>query len=112
MNWNQLTDIGQLETIKQESDQAPILLFKHSTTCSISAMALSRLERNYDQTKVGNLKPYYLDLKAFRDISNEIEDQFNVEHESPQAIIISKGKAIYDASHYEINFKEIIENLN
>jgi bacillithiol system protein YtxJ len=111
MNWNKITDLNQLETIKAESYKNPVLLFKHSTTCSISNMALNRLERNYDQTKVGSLKPYYLDLLSHRDISKHIAELFEVEHQSPQAIIVSNGEAVYNASHYDISFAELVEKV-
>ncbi len=111
MDWIQLNRVEQLENIKAESFKNPVLLFKHSTTCSISAMAKNRMERNYDQSKVGDLKPYYLDLLSYRDISNKIVEEFDVEHESPQAIIVQNGEAIYDASHYDISFAEIAERV-
>ena len=63
MNWNTLTDVSQLENIKEESFKNPVLILKHSTTCSISATALNRLERNWKQDKVGDLKPYYFGQK-------------------------------------------------
>ncbi len=111
MDWIQLNRVEQLENIKAESFKNPVLLFKHSTTCSISAMAKNRMERNYDQSKVGDLKPYYLDLLSYRDISNKIVEEFDIEHESPQAIIVQNGEAIYDASHYDISFAEIAERV-
>ncbi|WP_460910468.1 bacillithiol system redox-active protein YtxJ [Spirosoma areae] len=102
MNWNRLTSDTQLDVIKEESARQPILIFKHSTSCSISAMALSRMERNWsDQLGV---KPYYLDLIANRLISNKIEYVFGVEHESPQVLLIRNGKCVYDASHMSISF--------
>ncbi|MFN3852535.1 MAG: bacillithiol system redox-active protein YtxJ [Spirosomataceae bacterium] len=107
MNWNHLTSEEQLENIKKESENQPVLIFKHSTRCSISATALSRFERSWSDEKAGNLKPYYLDLIAFRPISNKIANDFGVEHESPQVLIIDKGKSVYDASHYDIVFDEI-----
>lgn len=105
MNWNKLTSDTQLDTIKAESARQPVLIFKHSTTCSISAMALSRMERNWnDQLGV---KPYYLDLLANRPISNKIEREFGVEHESPQVLLIRNGACVYDASHMAISFAGI-----
>ena len=102
MNWNKLNSPDQLEDIKQESLKQPVLIFKHSTSCSISHMALSRMERNWsDQLGV---KPYYLDLLANRPISAKIEDEFGVEHESPQVLLIKNGECIYDASHMSISF--------
>jgi bacillithiol system protein YtxJ len=102
MNWNKLNSDSQLADIKEESENQPILIFKHSTTCSISAMALSRMERNWnDQLGV---KPYYLDLLANRAISNKIVNEFGVEHESPQVLLIRNGECVYDASHMAISF--------
>lgn len=102
MNWNKITSADQLDAIKEESTKQPVLIFKHSTTCSISAMALSRMERNWnDQLGV---KPYYLDLLANRPISSKIENVFGVEHESPQVLVIRNGQCVYDASHMAISF--------
>ncbi|WP_109831382.1 bacillithiol system redox-active protein YtxJ [Reichenbachiella versicolor] len=107
MNWNHLTQLEQLNTIKSESSNHPVLLFKHSTRCSISSMALDRLQRAWNQEELGDLKPYYLDLINNRDISNAIAQEFGVDHESPQIIIISDGKAIYDNSHMGIAYHEV-----
>ena len=107
MNWNKLIDVNQLQTIKEESYNQPVLILKHSTTCSISATALNRLERNWKQEKVGELKPYYLDLLRYRPISAEIASLFKVEHQSPQVLIIQNGECIYDASHFDISFAEL-----
>lgn len=103
MNWNKLTSATQLDQIKAESAEQPILIFKHSTTCSISAMALSRMERNWSDS--AGIKPYYLDLLAYRPISNQIADTFGVDHQSPQVLLIQNGECVYDASHMSISFQ-------
>lgn len=102
MNWNKLTTDDQLDLIKEESNRNPVLIFKHSTSCSISHMALSRMERNWNDHL--GVKPYYLDLLAYKPISNKIEAVFGVEHESPQVLLIRNGTCIYDASHMAISF--------
>jgi bacillithiol system protein YtxJ len=107
MNWNQLTDITQLEQIKKESHQHPVLIYKHSTRCSISSATLGRLERSWKSEEIGDLKPYFLDLIANRTISNQIAEDFDVWHESPQALIILNGESVFDASHFDISFDEI-----
>lgn len=107
MNWNKLTDIAQLDEIKKESLQHPVLILKHSTRCSISATTLGRLERSWKEDEISELKPYYLDLIAYRPISNKIAEEFGVWHESPQALIIRNGESVYDASHFDISFDEI-----
>ena len=107
MNWHKLTDVSQIETIKLESENQAILVYKHSTRCSISATALSRLERSWKSEKI---KPYFLDLLSYGDISQKIAEAFKVEHQSPQVLLIKNGQSIYDASHLAISFDEIINN--
>lgn len=108
MHWHQLTDIAQLEQIKQASFDKPQIIFKHSTRCSISSMALNRLER---EAAPDNANFYFLDLIQYRSISNAVADVFNVYHESPQVLIIKNGECIYDESHQGIQMSEIIEQV-
>lgn len=111
MNWNRLERPEQLKEIITESADNNILIFKHSTRCNISRSTLDRLERNWKDAEVPNVKPYFLDLLSYRDISNTIAEQFQVEHQSPQVLIIRHGQAIYDNSHYGIDFQEIREKV-
>ncbi len=105
MNWNDLHTIEQLESIDAESLTQPVLLFKHSTRCSISSAALARLERGWSDT---GIKPYYLDLIAHRDISDAIANKYGVEHQSPQVLLIKNGQAVYNESHMGINVEELL----
>jgi bacillithiol system protein YtxJ len=108
MNWNQINSLNQLEQIKAASFVTPQVIFKHSTTCSISRMALVRFER---ATAPNNVDFHYLDLLNHRPISNEIASIFQVHHESPQVILIKDGECIYDESHYGIMMDELISFL-
>ncbi len=104
MNWINFTDSQQIQEIIELSKQSPVLIFKHSTRCSISSTALNRLERAWNLT---DAKAYYLDLIAYRPISNALAEQFNVEHQSPQVLIIKNGQCVYHESHWEIAFDSI-----
>ncbi|RYF89924.1 MAG: bacillithiol system redox-active protein YtxJ [Chitinophagaceae bacterium] len=106
MNWTPLTNAATLDAIKEASFTKPQLIFKHSTRCSISSMAKSRLER---ATPAGNTDFHYLDLIANRNISNLIADKFGVEHESPQVLLIKNGECVYTESHSGISMDEIAE---
>jgi bacillithiol system protein YtxJ len=110
--WNILNSAEQLETIKNESYELPVLLFKHSTRCSISDAALSRLQRNWETSLAGKAKPYYLDLIAYRQISNAVAELFGVEHQSPQVLLIKNGQCVYHASHFDIQTDSVLEKLN
>lgn len=104
MNWYKLENISQLSDIIEESKKQPVLIFKHSTRCNISATSLQRMERSWEDIGV---KPYYLDLIAHRDISNAIADKFDVQHQSPQVILIKNGESVYDSSHFDISFEAL-----
>ena len=72
-------------------------------------MALDRLERNWQEAEMIGIKSYFLDLITYREISNRIAHEFDVEHESPQILIIENEKSIYDQSHMGIDYQQIRE---
>lgn len=111
MNWNQLNSIAQLATIDAESITKPILLLKHSTRCSISAMALNRIESSWEENMHEQIIPYYLDLIRYREVSNAIAEKYQVVHESPQVLLIKEGKCIYNESHSGIRLSEILSHV-
>jgi bacillithiol system protein YtxJ len=108
MDWNKLTHSSQLEEIKSLSFEKTVLIFKHSTRCSISGTSLNRLLRNWKVDDSERIIPYYLDLIHFRSVSDQVEEEFGIIHQSPQVILIRKGKAVYDTSHFGISYPEIM----
>lgn len=109
MEWIPLTEMSQLDTIVSDSMQQPVLLFKHSTRCSISHMAKARLDR---EKAPNSITFYCLDLIQHRGISNEIAERFHVFHESPQVLLIHNGECVYDQSHNGIVFQEILDEAS
>lgn len=113
VDWKYLELTSQLEEIKKESFEKPVGIFKHSTRCSISAAALSRFERSWDQYNKGDeISMYFLNLLKHRDISNQIAVDFEVSHESPQFILLKNGQAVYHASHFGINLDTILSEAS
>ena len=111
MNWNELKALDQLEEIKKESAEKLVLIFKHSTRCNVSRMQLDRLERQWQASALPNVSIFYLDLIRFRDISNAVAEMYNVEHHSPQVLLISNGKSVLDLSHFEIEYDAIRKSV-
>lgn len=108
MNWLKLDSLDQLKEIFSESyssDLKGIAIFKHSTRCPVSFAAKSRLESTW--TFKEDLPIYFLDLIEYREVSNQIETETSVVHQSPQLIVIKDGKCIYHASHISISVKEL-----
>ena len=100
--WIPLTSLNQLDEILKDSNEKPIAIFKHSTRCGISRMALRQFEKQLN-IEMSSVSLYFLDLLVYREISNEIATRFKVHHQSPQLIILKNGTAIHQRSHHEID---------
>ncbi len=108
MNWIPLKSEDEVFEIIEKSRSKAQVIFKHSTRCSISSMAKSRLERSIVPD---NTDFYFLDLIAHRNISTKVADEFNVFHESPQILLIKNGECVYDESHGAISMDDLEEQL-
>lgn len=106
MNWHPLSSEEQLVKIIEASHKKPQVIFKHSTRCSISGAAKTRLEKAAEPEGIDF---HYLDLLSFRPLSNKIAQTFHVHHESPQVLLIKNGECVFDESHLSIFMEEIVE---
>ena len=93
--FTQITDTATLDQLIARSNDAPVILFKHSSTCPISSAA-------YQQMSQVETDVSLVVVQRARDVSNEIEARTGVQHQSPQAIILRNGQAVWNASHYDI----------
>ncbi|WP_374443343.1 bacillithiol system redox-active protein YtxJ [Epilithonimonas sp.] len=104
--WKKIESQKDLDSVIEKSFQGKVLIFKHSTRCFISKTMLRSFEKQM-QNSDKNMGYYFLDLLAHRAISNEIESRFDVVHQSPQLIVLENGKAVYNASHQNIDLDKI-----
>lgn len=107
VGWRLLTDVEQLNEIIAASAEKPVVIFKHSTRCHISKTALRKFENDFNLEE--KIIPYFLDLIAYRTVSNEIAVRFGVAHQSPQLIVIKDGVAVYNASHEGIDADKLAQ---
>ena len=105
MAFNEILDAQTLDELIKNSKEAPVILFKHSTTCPISANA------HREMTKVQNPVGLIV-VQHSRDISREVEQRTGVRHESPQALILRNGKVAWHASHYDITKADVEQAMN
>jgi bacillithiol system protein YtxJ len=110
LNWNHLSDVSQLDTIKTNSETKPQLIFKHSTRCGISRMVLNQFEKSFNFNDQA-FDLYYLDLLQYRPISNEVSERFGVYHQSPQLLIVKNGVVVVHESHGSINDLDLNQYL-
>ncbi|MFT4752484.1 MAG: bacillithiol system protein YtxJ [Salibacteraceae bacterium] len=101
MNWRKLTSVSEFEDLMMQSsiDGSAFILFKHSTRCMVSTMAL----RSFESEFRSDIPTYMVDLIQDRDLSNFIAKTTQVEHQSPQVISIKAGVSVYNESHYQIS---------
>ena len=95
----EVEDAAALDQLFARSQDAPVVLFKHSTTCPISARAHRQMSK-LDRSAVGDVAMVV--VQHARAISDEIARRTGVRHESPQAFILRGGKAVWHASHFDI----------
>jgi bacillithiol system protein YtxJ len=96
-----LSDLDMLEAAIAESRERPVLLFKHSRTCGVSAEALDELRAHLDRDSAGATYKM-VTVQSHRQLSNEVADRLGVRHETPQAILIRDGRPVWKASHFRI----------
>ena len=96
----ELLENEDLEELIERSRTDPILIFKHSTQCSISSAAYDeflKFTEDADDVVCGVVL-----VLENRRLSNTIASRFGVRHESPQAIVLRDGRPYWNASHWAI----------
>lgn len=109
MEWKTMESMEDWNQALLDSDKLPIMVFKHSTRCSVSMMALRLTQNRWDMPT--DVHPYLLDLLAHRDVSSAISEDLGLTHESPQLILIRNQKVAHHANHGNIDpedFKQYI----
>ena len=105
--WKHISSDADLDQIiSSKSYLKPVILFKHSTRCPVSFTAKKSFEFGWKNEL--DCEVYLLDLISYRTISSKIEQLLGVQHESPQLIVVSKGKSIFNASHGMIDADEVM----
>lgn len=94
----EIQSIEEWKSVLEQSKQTPIFIIKHSSTCPISASGYRAFE-SYET----DIPKYFIIVQRSRKVSNEIESDLGVRHESPQLFLLKDGKTLWHASHYEIS---------
>ncbi len=108
--WIPLVSEEQLDSIGVDSKTRPQILFKHSTSCGISRMVLNRFKGSFTADQdMADL--YYLDIHAYRELSNEVARRYGIPHESPQLLVIRDNAVIVHDSHGGISALDLDQYL-
>lgn len=102
----QLERLDELDRLLAESQARPLLLFKHSYTCGVSAEALDELVEHLNGDSL-DARYAMVTVQTHRDVSNAVASRLGVRHHTPQAILVREGRAVWSATHFRINADEI-----
>lgn len=100
-NLKELTTTESFDEVWEKSSKGPVIVFKHSTTCPISAGAFDEFQ-TYLKNDGKDEDAYYLKVRESRDVSNHIADVTGVQHQSPQILLIKDKSVIWNESHSKI----------
>ena len=96
-----IDDRATLENLITDSKQKPVIVFKHSNACSISSRAYREMEK-LDGVNI-------LEVQSAREISRELANLTGIRHETPQVIILRDGKAVWNASHFDVKAADVMK---
>ena len=100
-NFSPVSDAAALEELFARSHEEPVLLFKHSNACPISARAYSQMTAVKTPVSI-------VVVQQSRDVSQAVEQRTGVRHETPQALVLRNGRVVWNASHFDIT-SDVVE---
>jgi bacillithiol system protein YtxJ len=110
-HWKEMNHLDDWQQALNESDSRPVFLFKHSTSCPISAKAWNEYQAFVNQVAGQDAQFWMVKVIESRPISNRIAEDLEVKHASPQAILLQKQQGVWHASHWKITQTSLKESL-
>lgn len=109
-HWKAVTSEADIKEILLLSNERPQIIYKHSTRCATSYLALKNLQ-NLSEKDFEKADFYMLDVIQQREVSRAIADKIGVRHESPQLIVVEGGEVVWHGSHYQVKAQVISDLL-
>lgn len=103
-NFIRLEDAHGFADLVDASKSRPVVVFKHSLTCPLSAAA-------YEQLAELGVEVALVEVQTSRELSREIERKTGITHESPQVILLRNGQVVWTASHWNVKAESLAEAL-
>ncbi|MDO3411214.1 bacillithiol system redox-active protein YtxJ [Saccharibacillus sp. CPCC 101409] len=110
-NYREITSASEWTQLLEGSDEQPVLLLKHSTSCPISGAAFKEFSV-YTRKPKRPIVCVLVKVIESRPVSNLIADNLGIKHESPQILLIRGGEALWNASHWDVTYERIEQQVN
>lgn len=102
MELTELLTTQDLDKVWQDSEKHLVFLFKQSTTCPVSATAFKEFNEFLKKDHEEDFSAYFVKVRETREVSNKIEEETGVRHQSPQALVIKNKEVVWESSHFNI----------
>ena len=105
-----LQGLDELDRLLAASDNRPLLLFKHSHTCGVSAEALDELMTHLDG-EPADVEYAMETVQTHREVSKAVAKRLGIRHETPQALLIRDGRVVWSASHFRVTANAVVDAI-
>jgi bacillithiol system protein YtxJ len=105
--WREITTIEEWNESLEASTEKPLVILKHSTTCPVSASALEEYEEYMQGEDSAEIDYLMVKVIESRPVSNQIAEDIDLKHASPQIIYIKDKEKVWNTSHWSITKKHI-----
>lgn len=102
MEWKEITTIEEWDAILEKSVEKDQIILKHSTTCPVSFNALDEYNDYVSNISDKDADFTLVKVRESRPVSNKIEEDLQVKHESPQIICIKNKEKYWSATHWAV----------
>lgn len=102
--FKEIHEVEELDALLEKSNEQPVVLFKHSTTCPISSGV-------YNEVSRADADINLIVVQRARPVSNAVAERTGIRHETPQALVVKNGAVVYHASHYDVTADDVEKSL-
>jgi bacillithiol system protein YtxJ len=106
-DWKEVTTIEEWNQLLEQSENRPFVILKHSTACPVSASALEEFETYLRNEKSADVEYSMVKVIESRPVSNQIAEDLDLKHASPQIIMVKNKEKVWNTSHWSITAKHI-----
>jgi bacillithiol system protein YtxJ len=107
--FQEIVSADALAEIIKSSGKTPVLIFKHSNSCGLSGRAFGEFQKYLQSPESGRVSNYVIVVQKARKASDELAKWVGIAHESPQAIIVREGRAVWNSSHLALKSVTLVE---
>lgn len=90
------------------SEETPVLIFKHSSACPVSSQANTEMT---ELAQKADVPVYKVVVQNHRGVSDAIADELDLRHETPQAILLHEKRPVFDTSHFNVTADRLREEI-